>query len=122
MLFGTSPSSSNTMASGSALSRTTDMAGSCVSVAGINEGRQHVFPVIPVRRAARARNDGKARGVPGLDVVKAVERERALRALLLPHQIREPLEQIVRVARTGRSLGVVLHREHRPAIELDAAI
>src|SRR5450631_794330 len=43
----------------------------------------------------------------------------ASRALVRPHQIGEPLEQIVRIARAGRGLGVVLHREHRLAFELD---
>src|SRR3954453_11944290 len=48
--------------------------------------------------------------------------EDTLRPLVRPHQIREPLEQIVRVARARRGLGVILHREHRLALELDAAI
>src|SRR5450756_1029883 len=46
----------------------------------------------------------------------------ALRALVRPHQIGEPPEQIMRVARAGRRLGVILHREYRLALELDAAI
>src|SRR5450759_4809107 len=46
----------------------------------------------------------------------------ALRALVRPHQICEPPEQIMRVARAGRRLGVILHREYRLALELDAAI
>src|SRR6267142_7022203 len=40
----------------------------------------------------------------------------------LPHQPREPLEQIAAVARTGRGLGMVLHREHRLVLERDAAV
>src|SRR3954470_16090042 len=44
------------------------------------------------------------------------------RALVGAHQIREALEQVMRVARPRRSLGMVLHREHRPALELDAAV
>src|SRR2546421_12093378 len=46
----------------------------------------------------------------------------ALPVLLRPHQIRKPLEQIMRVARAGRGFRVTLHREHRLALELDAAI
>src|SRR4051812_12110707 len=42
--------------------------------------------------------------------------------LLRPHQIRKPLEQVMRVARPGRGFRVVLYREHRLAVELDAAI
>ena len=34
--------------------------------------------------------------------------------LVRPHQIGKTLEQIMAVARAGRGLGVVLHREHRP--------
>src|SRR5688572_19004666 len=48
--------------------------------------------------------------------------EATLRALALPHQPDEALEQIARVARAGRSLGVILHREHRLALELDACV
>src|SRR5262249_15897443 len=35
-------------------------------------------------------------------------------ASLLAHQIGEAMEQVVGVVRPGRSLGVVLHRQHRP--------
>src|SRR6266496_3642746 len=49
-------------------------------------------------------------------------RETRLRALLLAHQIGEPLEQIVRIPRTGRGFRVILHRKYRLALELDAAI
>src|SRR5262247_3208647 len=35
-------------------------------------------------------------------------------ASLLAHQVGEAVEQVVGVVRPGRSLGVVLHREHRP--------
>src|ERR1700694_6221656 len=46
----------------------------------------------------------------------------AVLLLVRPHQFRKPLEQVMRVARAGRRLGVVLHREHRLAVKLDAAI
>src|SRR6478735_9455989 len=49
-------------------------------------------------------------------------RNDGLRAFLRAHQIRKPLEQIMRVARAGGGLGVILHREHRLAVELDAAV
>src|SRR6266496_2040409 len=45
-----------------------------------------------------------------------------LRPLLRSHQIGEPLEQIMRVARAGGGFRVILHREYRFALELDAAI
>src|SRR5207247_11190985 len=45
-----------------------------------------------------------------------------LRPLLRAHQIGEPLEQIMRVARAGGGFRVILHREHRLALKLDAAI
>src|SRR3954451_19664980 len=44
------------------------------------------------------------------------------RALVRAHQIGKSLEQIVRVARAGRGLGMILHREYRSAFELDATI
>src|SRR6202023_1719189 len=40
----------------------------------------------------------------------------------LAHQASEAAEQVVAVARAGRGLGVVLHREHRPVLERDAAV
>src|SRR5258708_18303376 len=40
----------------------------------------------------------------------------------LAHEARETGEQIMAVARAGRGLGVVLHREDRPVLEGDAAI
>src|SRR4051794_20155054 len=46
----------------------------------------------------------------------------ALSALVRAHQIGKTLEQIMRVARARRGLGMILHREYRPAFELDAAI
>src|SRR5436305_1843684 len=46
----------------------------------------------------------------------------ASRPPALAHQLDEAAEQIVAVARAGRGLGVVLHREHRTALERDAAI
>src|ERR1700686_3485580 len=49
-------------------------------------------------------------------------RRRALPALLRPHQIGEPLEQIMRVARAGRGFGGILHREYRLAVQLGAPI
>src|SRR5260370_40627455 len=48
-------------------------------------------------------------------------RRRRLAALLRAHQIGKPLEQIMRVARAGRGLRVILHREYRLAVELNAA-
>src|SRR6266436_10399535 len=45
-----------------------------------------------------------------------------LSALLRAHQIGKPLEQVMRVARAGGGLRVILHREYRLALELDAAI
>src|ERR1700761_2359169 len=45
-----------------------------------------------------------------------------LSALLCPHQIGEALEQVMRVARARRRFRVVLHREYRLAVELDAAV
>src|SRR5436309_3404377 len=119
MLFGTSPSSSNTMASGSALLRTTDMAGSGLRLPGINKRHEAAF-LIPCRSGActeRAANEKKPGASPGL----FDELRNSLRALLLPHQIRKSLEEIMGVARAGRGVRMVLHREHRPALELDAA-
>src|SRR5437899_2000970 len=40
----------------------------------------------------------------------------------LPHQTHKPLEQVAAVARAGRGLGMVLHREHRLVLERDAAV
>src|SRR5215470_7840787 len=40
----------------------------------------------------------------------------------LPHHLDEAREEIVTVTRAGRSLGMVLHREHRLVLERDAAI
>src|SRR5579859_4810951 len=54
--------------------------------------------------------------------VKPGDDDLASGPLLRAHQIGEAVEQIVRVARAGRGLGVILHREHRLAVELDAAI
>src|SRR5438105_2755958 len=45
-----------------------------------------------------------------------------LRPLVRAHQVGEPLEQIMRIARAGRGLGVILDGKHRFAVELDAAI
>src|SRR5919106_1067976 len=42
--------------------------------------------------------------------------------LARPHQLHEPREEIVAVARAGRRFGVVLHREHRPVLQRDAAV
>src|SRR5262249_3636245 len=42
-------------------------------------------------------------------------------SLPLPHHPDEALEQVAAVARSGRGLRVVLHREHRPVLERDAA-
>src|SRR5689334_10459474 len=44
------------------------------------------------------------------------------RAPLLAHQIRKAPEQIMAVARPGRCLGMVLHREHRLVLEREAAV
>src|SRR3989304_57435 len=42
--------------------------------------------------------------------------ERVIRLTLpSPHHPHEPLEQVAAVARAGRGLGVILHREHRLA-------
>src|SRR5258707_7550934 len=38
------------------------------------------------------------------------------------HHLDEPPEQIAAIARAGGSLGVVLHREHRPVPDAQAAI
>src|SRR6266702_4429809 len=123
MLLGTRPSSSKTIASGSALSRMIDI-GMILSESSRYQRGASVAVPLPLRGNAqrRARNDEKARDQARAFVLKAIPRERALRALLVPHQIRKPLEQIMRVARAGRGFRVVLHRENRPAIELDAAI
>ncbi len=40
----------------------------------------------------------------------------------LAHQAGEAAEQIVAVARAGRGLRVVLHREHRPVLQREAAV
>src|SRR6185437_7828694 len=57
------------------------------------------------------------------DVLRSIQdTEPALRALLRAHQIGEALEKIMRVARAGRGFGMVLHRENRLALELDAAV
>src|SRR5439155_27307520 len=56
---------------------------------------------------------------PGMTVEMAMF---ALRALLRAHQIGEPLEQIMRVTRVGGRFRVILHREHRLALKLDATI
>src|SRR5229473_777755 len=45
-----------------------------------------------------------------------------LPVLVRAHQIVKSLEQIMRVARAGRGLRMILHREHRLAVELYAAI
>src|SRR5258706_13096268 len=83
----------------------------------------------PGPMAVRARRHG-----PGISSAPRREARRAaqhpgnvealltLRPLVRAHQIGEPLEQIVRVARAGRGLRVILHREYRLALELDAAI
>src|SRR5262245_13184456 len=42
--------------------------------------------------------------------------------LLRRHRLGEALEQIMAVLRTGRGFRVVLHREHRLAFDLQAAI
>src|SRR5450432_682360 len=47
---------------------------------------------------------------------------RTLPALLRPHQIGKPLEQVMRVARALGGFWVILHREYRLAVERDAAI
>src|SRR5262249_60600660 len=75
---------------------------------------------------------GDANGIePGISrfrvrATRAPERRSAegqcLRPLPLPHQIRKAVEQIMGVARTGGGFRVVLHREHRLALERDAAI
>src|SRR5581483_12341474 len=54
--------------------------------------------------------------------VKPGNDELRLRPLVRPHQIGEAVEQIMRVARAGRGFRVILHREHRLAVERDAAI
>src|ERR1043166_7890320 len=43
-------------------------------------------------------------------------------ALVRPHHVDEAGKQIMAVARTGRGLGMILHREHRPVLERDAAV
>src|SRR5882724_61318 len=48
--------------------------------------------------------------------------KRRLSALVRPHQIGKPLEQVMRVARAGGGLGMILHREYRLALKLDAAV
>src|SRR5262245_53902046 len=65
MLFGTSPSSSKTIASGSALSRTTDMVGSCRNISGIKTARARLFPEICWAVASRVDGDQGAVGDKG---------------------------------------------------------
>ncbi len=43
-------------------------------------------------------------------------------SLPVAHQVGEALEEVVRIAWSGRSFRVVLHREHRPVVERDAAV
>src|SRR5690242_1071690 len=45
-----------------------------------------------------------------------------LSPLLRAHQLGKTLEQIVRVARAGRRLRMILHGKDRPVVERDAAI
>src|SRR6266581_4946789 len=43
-------------------------------------------------------------------------------ALVRAHQVDEAREQIMAVARAGRSLGMILHREYRPVFERQPAV
>ena len=64
----------------------------------------------------RRRRSGSARGS-----MAVVATSRSL-LLALAHQAGEAVEQIVAVARAGRGFRVVLHREHRPVLQRDAAV
>ena len=88
-----------------------------------------VRPGHPCVYSMAQRKDVDARNIQRADALRAFARgmtsgqgSSALPALVRAHQIGEPLEQIMRVARAGGALGMVLHREHRLALELDAAI
>src|SRR5471032_1019502 len=82
-------------------------------------GTGNIAGIVP--SSALCYGPGSAAHRFALRSVRGTYRER-LRRLLSPHQIREPLEQIMRVARAWGGFGVVLHREYWLAVERDAAI
>ena len=72
---------------------------------------------------ASACGSSRLRRRPLFPPLSRVERTRPSQPrLALAHQVDEALEQIMAVARAGRSFGVILHREDRLAFELDAGI
>src|SRR3954462_1468040 len=48
--------------------------------------------------------------------------QEASRLLPFAHQPDKAVEQIMAVARAGRAFRVILHREHRPVLEREAAV